>query len=69
MSKIKMLKFSKVAASFLALVMLFSMLPSSFTTVFAATELVMLKLILSSILLKTERNTSKVPRKQMIKEL
>lgn len=38
MSKIKMIKFSKVAASFLALVMLFSMLPSSFTTVFAATE-------------------------------
>lgn len=38
MSKIKMIKVSKVAASFLALVMLFSMLPSSFTTVFAATE-------------------------------
>lgn len=38
MSKIKMIKFSKAAASFLALVMLFSMLPSSFTTVFAATE-------------------------------
>lgn len=38
MSKIKMIKFSKVAASFLALVLLFSMLPSSFTTVFAATE-------------------------------